>query len=52
MCVCIRMGMCTDINQDYLDRQKFDPAQKPGGFWSMNTIHVSVGNQFYGGAIL
>ena len=46
------MGMYTDINQDYLDLQKYDPAQKPGVFWSMITIPVSVGNQLYGGAIL
>ena len=36
----------------YLDRQKIDPAQKPGVFWSMITMQVSVGNQFYSGAIL
>ena len=35
MCIC--MGMCTHINKDYLD---CDPAQKPGGFWSMITIYM------------
>ena len=31
------MCMCTHINKDYLD---CDPAQKPGGFWSVITIYM------------
>ena len=46
------LNMAIKLYYYYLDRQKFDPAQKPGEFGSMITMHVSVGNQLCSGAIL